>query len=63
MIAVDEWIGKENSSIKMIMQVHDELVFEIKTQKLEAATKTIIDLMESAASLSVPLIAEAGYRK
>ena len=60
MIAVDQWIGKQNPSIKMIMQVHDELVFEVKTQKLEAATKAIIKLMESAASLSVPLIAEAG---
>ncbi|HID83389.1 MAG TPA: DNA polymerase I [Chromatiales bacterium] len=60
MIAVDQWIGKQNPSIKMIMQVHDELVFEVKTQKLEAATKAIIKLMESAASLSVPLIVEAG---
>jgi len=60
MIAVDRWIGNENLAVKMIMQVHDELVFEVKTKELDKTTGKIINLMESAASLSVPLIAEAG---
>ncbi|WJG09471.1 DNA polymerase I [Aliiglaciecola sp. LCG003] len=61
MIKVDQWIdGLANDDVKMIMQVHDELVFEIKEQKVAEHTKTIIALMEAAVSLSVPLIVEAG---
>jgi DNA polymerase-1 len=44
----------------MIMQVHDELVFEIKEDVLEEATAKIIDIMEKAVSLDVPLVVEAG---
>ncbi|GAC12698.1 DNA polymerase I [Aliiglaciecola lipolytica] len=61
MLKVDDWIESlENDDIQMIMQVHDELVFEIKEQKLEEHKKSIISLMEGACSLSVPLIVEAG---
>ncbi len=63
MIQVDAWIGADNPSIKMIMQVHDELVFEVKKAALETATQKIVAMMESAASLSVPLVAEAGAGK
>jgi len=42
----------------MIMQVHDELVFEIKEQKVEEFSRKIVNLMETAVSLSVPLIVE-----
>ena len=44
----------------MIMQVHDELVFEIKEQKIEEYSKKIVSLMENAVTLDVPLIVEAG---
>ena len=44
----------------MIMQVHDELIFEIKEQNVESDKNTIVDLMEKAVSLDVPLIVEAG---
>jgi DNA polymerase-1 len=61
MLAVDEWISTlANDDVRMIMQVHDELVFEIKEQPLEEHQKTIISLMENAVSLDVPLIVEAG---
>ncbi|MGJ8679877.1 DNA polymerase I [Paraglaciecola sp.] len=61
MLAVDEWIvSLGNNEVTMIMQVHDELVFEIKQQNLEDHQKTIIELMENAVSLDVPLIVEAG---
>ncbi len=61
MLVVDEWIGNlGNDDVKLIMQVHDELVFEIKEQFVEKYTQTIIELMESASSLSVPLTVEAG---
>ncbi|MEX2488699.1 MAG: DNA polymerase [Pseudomonadales bacterium] len=44
----------------MIMQVHDELVFEIAEADLAAARKAIVDLMQTAAELRVPLLVEAG---
>lgn len=61
MIEVHQWIEDINhEGIRMIMQVHDELVFEIATDKLEAYTAKINQLMEQAVSLSVPLLVEAG---
>ena len=44
----------------MIMQVHDELVFEVDADKAEALKKTICTLMAQAADLDVELLAEAG---
>ncbi|WP_414654112.1 DNA polymerase, partial [Idiomarina sp. UBA3992] len=44
----------------MLMQVHDELVFEIKESKLTDYIEQLTEVMEKAASLDVPLIAEAG---
>ena len=61
MIKVDDWIQKEAADdVSMMMQVHDELVFEIKEASLEAHCKQIVALMEQAATLSVPLLVEAG---
>ncbi|MCY7295436.1 DNA polymerase I [Alteromonas sp. a30] len=61
MLAVHQWIESENcDDIRMIMQVHDELVFEIKEDKLEAYTSKIKDLMQNAVELKVPLLVEAG---
>jgi len=45
------------------MQVHDELVFEIKADQVDAATAEIKAIMEAAAELNVPLVAEAGVGK
>ncbi|MEC7691258.1 MAG: DNA polymerase I [Pseudomonadota bacterium] len=61
MLRVDEWIQKEAASdVFMMMQVHDELVFEIKEEVLEERVASIVALMEQAAALSVPLQVEAG---
>ncbi|WP_419227071.1 DNA polymerase I [Alteromonas sp. OM2203] len=61
MIKVDDWIRKNASDdVTMMMQVHDELVFEIKEDKVDAYVSTITSLMESAATLNVPLVVEAG---
>jgi DNA polymerase-1 len=61
MLAVDEWLESlVGDEIRMIMQVHDELVFEIKEPKLEEYKAKIISLMEQAVKLDVPLIVEAG---
>ncbi|MDC1107633.1 DNA polymerase I [Gammaproteobacteria bacterium] len=59
MIDVDEWIGEDNSNIKMIMQVHDELIFEVKKDFAEEALTHVISLMESAVTLDIPLIVDA----
>jgi DNA polymerase-1 len=61
MIAVDQWINQQQAdSVYMIMQVHDELVFEIKEQFVDEYAQNITKCMEQAVSLSVPLIVEAG---
>jgi DNA polymerase-1 len=61
MIDVYHWIEDSDSSneIKMIMQVHDELVFEVKKSKTKEYQDQIVSLMENTFSLSVPLIVEA----
>ena len=59
MIDVDHWIGDNNSDIKMIMQVHDELIFEVKKGFAEEALKNITSLMESSVKLDIPLIVDA----
>ena len=59
MIDVDEWIGEDNLNIKMIMQVHDELIFEVKKDFAEEALTNVISLMESAVKLDIPLIVDA----
>jgi DNA polymerase-1 len=59
MLAVDAWLAQE-SEVRMIMQVHDELVFEVAEQKVEEAAEQIKGLMASAAQLRVPLLVEAG---
>ena len=61
MIEVHNWIEKEpNTKGKMIMQVHDELVFEVPDNEVETFKKIIPELMEKVASLSVPLIVDIG---
>ena len=59
MIDVDEWIGEDNPNIKMIMQVHDELIFEVKKGFAEEALTHVISLMERAVKLDIPLIVDA----
>jgi DNA polymerase-1 len=61
MLDVDRWIDTlPIDDVRMIMQVHDELVFEIKEHKLSEYQLKIISLMEDAVQLDVPLIVEAG---
>ena len=61
MIVVDQWISTlPLDEVRMIMQVHDELVFEIKEQNLDTYRNNIVDIMEQAVSIDVPLTVEAG---
>lgn len=60
MIAVDHWLETEKPRVRMIMQVHDELVFEVHKDDLEAVSKKIHELMEGSMKLDVPLLVEVG---
>ncbi|MEL2240758.1 DNA polymerase I [Leclercia adecarboxylata] len=61
MIAVDAWLEKEQPRVRMIMQVHDELVFEVHKDDLESVSKKIHELMENSVKLDVPLLVEVGH--
>jgi DNA polymerase-1 len=63
MIAVDRWIGEAGLEIALIMQVHDELVFEVKADRIEEAVRRIDQLMTGVASLKVPLVVDIGSGK
>ncbi len=60
MLACAEWIGDKNDQIRMIMQVHDELVFEIADSNLDKAIEGITQAMVTAAELKVPLEVSVG---
>ncbi len=60
MISVDAWIRENGRGVKMIMQVHDELVFEIDELRVKASVKEIESRMRGAAALSVPLEVDVG---
>ncbi|GAW86055.1 DNA polymerase I [Bathymodiolus platifrons methanotrophic gill symbiont] len=60
MIATDVWLQEEQADAKMIMQVHDELVFEIAESKVEEYSAMIRKLMTEAAKLDVPLLVDIG---
>ncbi|WP_312064761.1 DNA polymerase I [Pantoea septica] len=61
MIAVDDWLQQRNDgAIRMIMQVHDELVFEVQGDEVESASQQIRALMEGSMKLDVPLQVEVG---
>jgi DNA polymerase-1 len=60
MLTVDEWLLRGEIDAKMIMQVHDELVFEINAQDVDVAVEKIKSLMSGAAELNVPLIVDVG---
>jgi len=60
MLAVQKTLDDEQRATRMVMQVHDELVFEVPEAELEWARVEIPKLMAGVAQLSVPLIAEVG---
>ncbi|MBB1440470.1 DNA polymerase I, partial [Shewanella sp. SG41-4] len=61
MIAIHQWINQDTQGeITLIMQVHDELVFEVDEAQAETLKTKVCDLMAQAASLDVTLLAEAG---
>ncbi|MBU2710820.1 DNA polymerase I [Zooshikella harenae] len=60
MIAVDQWLSEQKVNAKMIMQVHDELVFEVQEEQVAFLTENIKSLMEKTTLLDVPLLVDVG---
>ena len=60
MIEIDKKLLRSEKNIRMIMQVHDELVFEVGEDEAEGFAREISRLMSGAADLSVPLVVEVG---
>ncbi|MGL5251406.1 MAG: DNA polymerase, partial [Enterovibrio sp.] len=64
MILVDEWLQSQpKGTAMMLMQVHDELVFEVPDAHLEMVSAKVCELMSQAATLAVPLVVSAGHGK
>ena len=60
MMAVQDWLPESGLEAQMIMQVHDELVFEVAQSDVEALNTGVVERMAGAASLSVPLVVDTG---
>jgi len=60
MLKIDAWLAESGRDARLIMQVHDELVLEVRADQAEDTAATVVRLMESAAELDVPLKVDAG---
>ena len=60
MLAVDEWLDEDQVPARMIMQVHDELVFEADASAIEEVCARVSDLMSRVGLLDVPLVVDVG---
>ena len=60
MLAVDHWLQQSGLPVRMLMQVHDELVFEVDPAVVSAASEQIRRLMSAAADLKVALEVDIG---
>lgn len=63
MIQIHKWLEREKLKTRMIMQVHDELVFDLHHEELEIVKPKVIELMKSAVILEVPMEVEVGIGK
>lgn len=61
MININRWISEEEPEIFMLMQIHDELIFEVPSYKIDIAKNKIISIMQRAADLTVSLQVDIGY--
>lgn len=60
MVAVDAWLQESGADARVILQVHDELVLEVREDQIERVREAVCPLMSAAAELAVPLVVEAG---
>ncbi len=60
MLSLDAWIAESGAPVRMIMQVHDELVFEVASEAVGDVVPLIRERMSGAAELTVPLVVDVG---
>ncbi|TNF93955.1 MAG: DNA polymerase I, partial [Gammaproteobacteria bacterium] len=60
MLTVSDWLDKDKPPVRMIMQVHDELVFEVDEDAVDELSRQVKGLMENTTELSLPLIVDTG---
>ncbi len=60
MLSLHDWLAGKDDQIRMLLQVHDELVFEVREDCLQRYRDEIVERMSAAAKLDVPLLVEAG---
>jgi DNA polymerase-1 len=60
MISVDDWLQNEKPDARLVMQVHDELVFEVRQDQLDDLEQAVVARMSDAADLDVPLVVDTG---
>jgi DNA polymerase I len=63
MIEVQKWLDREKLATKLVLQVHDELVFEVPDGEVERVKRELPGLMSSVSTLSVPLVVDVGTGK
>ena len=63
MVSISKWMKENNIKSKMIMQVHDELVFDVEKTELELLSLNIKKIMENVIKIKVPLLVEVGHGK
>jgi DNA polymerase-1 len=61
MISVDGWLREAQPAANLVMQVHDELVFEVRENELERLRREVVGRMSAAADLEVPLVVDTGH--
>jgi len=60
MVAIDGWLSARDDDAHMLMQVHDELVFEVRADAVDAVRDGVRERMQGAAELVVPLEVDIG---
>ena len=60
MIKIQDWLNASDLKTKMILQVHDELLFDVPKDEIETVKTKVKELMEGAMALNVPVLVEAG---
>jgi len=63
MIHIHNWLSREQLKTRMILQVHDELVFDVHKDEVDDVKEKVIDLMTNAIQLEVPMVVEVGVGK
>ncbi|MCR9204499.1 MAG: DNA polymerase, partial [Halobacteriovoraceae bacterium] len=63
MIEIDKRLSEQKLETKMLLQVHDELIFEVPENEVDTISKLVIECMENVVSLKVPLVVDMGTGK